>query len=92
MAGVLSGIEHIHSLELVHNDINPRNIMLDQEGHPYIIDFDTCLKKGERFGGGTLGWSKFPEISLPENDLYGVRVLRMYLEGKYDGMDPPPDV
>lgn len=66
--------------------------MLDEKGRAIIIDFNICLRKGERCKVGTPGWSKFPETSLPENDLYGLRVLRMYLEGKYDGIEPPPDV
>ncbi|KAK0639796.1 hypothetical protein B0T16DRAFT_463433 [Cercophora newfieldiana] len=28
-AGIESGIEHLHSLGLVNNDINPKNVMLD---------------------------------------------------------------
>jgi serine/threonine protein kinase len=33
----LEGIKHLHSLGLVHNDINPSNIMLDEHGIPVII-------------------------------------------------------
>lgn len=37
--GVLVGIENIHNLGLVHRDIKPVNICLDNKFEPYIIDF-----------------------------------------------------
>ncbi|KAK3349520.1 hypothetical protein B0T25DRAFT_610305 [Lasiosphaeria hispida] len=40
-AGMESGIKHIHSLGLVHNDINPKNVMLDGN-RVVLIDFDSC--------------------------------------------------
>ncbi|KAF8991076.1 kinase-like domain-containing protein [Cyathus striatus] len=47
ISGVRQGIDHIHSLELVHDDINPRNIMVDEDGEPIIIDFNSCVRPGE---------------------------------------------
>ena len=44
---LLAAIKHLHSLGLVHNDINPANIMLDQEGTLILIDFDSCRNIGE---------------------------------------------
>jgi len=41
LAGIESGIRHLHSLGLVHNDINPRNIMMDHD-KAVIIDFGSC--------------------------------------------------
>ncbi|SJL04266.1 uncharacterized protein ARMOST_07627 [Armillaria ostoyae] len=41
------GIKHIHGLGLIHNDINPNNIMLDADGTLVIIDFDSCRRAGE---------------------------------------------
>jgi serine/threonine protein kinase len=51
LAGILSSLGHIHALGLVHNDINPRNIVMDGESNPIIIDFNTGLKFGKEFGG-----------------------------------------
>lgn len=31
----------------MHNDLNPDNVMLDDDGTPVIIDFDICRKEGE---------------------------------------------
>ena len=38
--GIISGLDHMHSKGLYHNDITPRNIMLSekQKGVPEIID------------------------------------------------------
>jgi serine/threonine protein kinase len=38
--GIKDGVEHLHSLGIIHNDLNPRNVMLDSEDTPVIIDFD----------------------------------------------------
>ena len=42
MAGVLMGIEYLHSIDLCHNDICPRNVILEENGDgrtvPRIID------------------------------------------------------
>ncbi|KAJ7130614.1 hypothetical protein C8R44DRAFT_775883, partial [Mycena epipterygia] len=60
IAGIRLGLEHIHSLGYVHNDLNPRNIVLDKEFKvPIIIDFDSCYKIGESLKGkkaGTVDW------------------------------------
>jgi serine/threonine protein kinase len=42
--GIVSGVKFIHSLNLVHNDLNPRNIMLDELNNPVIVDFDSCKR------------------------------------------------
>ncbi len=58
LSQIKDGIRHLHGLGLVHTDINPFNIMLDTNGKPIIIDFDSCQKVGEQLGlkAGTEGW------------------------------------
>lgn len=41
-------ITHLHSLGIVHNDINPANIMVDEDGTFILIDFNSCQYIGER--------------------------------------------
>lgn len=41
-----SGLKHMHSLGLVHNDVNPRNIMRDGDDW-VLIDFGSCRRMGE---------------------------------------------
>ncbi|KAG5336307.1 hypothetical protein C0989_012209 [Termitomyces sp. Mn162] len=50
---VQAGVVHLHKLGLVHNDITPRHVMLDENGHAVIIDFDTCAVPGVACYPGT---------------------------------------
>lgn len=85
--GIRSGMGHLHSLGLCHNDINPSNIMFGDDDIPVIIDFDSADYIGRklRFKGGTPGWRQSnAEISSPENDYFGLRKIREFLEdGSY---------
>ena len=79
---VLAGISHLHKLGLVHNDINPRNIMLDDGGTAVIIDFDSTKRYGEPLGfkGGTLSWiGQDFEVAGPTNDHLAFHKLTHWL-------------
>ena len=39
-----SGLEHLHANNLVHRDLTPRNIMVDQAGRLIILDFGLALR------------------------------------------------
>ncbi|KAF6806266.1 serine/threonine-protein kinase [Colletotrichum plurivorum] len=85
--GIEDGIKHLHSLELVHNDLNPSNIMIDGSRW-VIIDFGSCRYKGESLDdvGRTYEWfDEAVHSSLPQNDLDALREIRNWLEGA------PPD-
>jgi serine/threonine protein kinase len=57
MAAIESGVKHLHSLGLAHNDLNPSNIMLNDSDVPIIIDLGSCRPFGrELLAGGTVGW------------------------------------
>jgi serine/threonine protein kinase len=81
LEGVKSGLDHLHSLGYIHDDINPRNIMLDKEGRGIIIDFDSCKKTGSRREGkcGTNGWTMDNDVASVENDHYSLHLLEKYL-------------
>ncbi|MDA9865167.1 protein kinase [bacterium] len=39
LAKMLDAIEHIHQLGILHRDISPDNILVNQQGEPILIDF-----------------------------------------------------
>ncbi|KAL6409955.1 Mitogen-activated protein kinase 8 [Ilyonectria robusta] len=81
LEGVESGIRYLHSLGLVHNDINPSNIMLDGDV-PIIIDFGSCRRVGESLEdvGRTYEWyDENVQLSVPKNDLDALEEIRIWL-------------
>ncbi|PSR75071.1 hypothetical protein BD289DRAFT_464087 [Coniella lustricola] len=74
---IKKGVAHLHRLGLIHNNLNPSNIMMDA-AKPVIIDFDSCKQVGKKLGlkAGTIGWEK-PGITTaePENDDYSIARL-----------------
>ena len=53
---IYSAVDHLHSLGLAHNDINPHNIMV-KDGALVLIDFGSCRPFGKRLESlGTEGW------------------------------------
>ena len=78
---ILQGIQHLHSLGLIHCDLNPMNIVMDGNT-PVIIDFDSCQRKGDKLGikAGSWGWTDESfEFAMPENDEYGLSKIRDFL-------------
>ena len=83
LRGIREGIRHLHSLGLIHCDINPANIVMDGDT-PVIVDFDSCQRNGEKLGikGGTPDWTREDfEFARPENDEYGLSKIRDFLLG-----------
>jgi serine/threonine protein kinase len=82
------GIRHLHGLGLVHNDINPSNVMLDKNDHAVIIDLDSCCQEGKVDAMcGTYMWTDDgydDNCAKRENDFCGLRKIRDWIE------DPEP--
>lgn len=80
---VKKGLEHVHSLGLVHNDLNPSNIVSD--GNTWvIIDFGSCRYEGESLDGVGRTYEWFDDAvrtSLPKNDLDALHEIQIWLEG-----------
>lgn len=82
--GVLAGIQHLHSLNIVHNDITPSNIMLKEDGTPVIIDFGSCQIVGASLQGvpRTHGWhNEEVDITSKKNDIDAFTELKTWLTG-----------
>lgn len=78
---IQKGIQHLHSLGLIHCDINSSNIFMNRDT-PVIGDFDSCQREGEILGlkAGTRGWtSEQFKFARPENDYYGLSKIRDFL-------------
>jgi eukaryotic-like serine/threonine-protein kinase len=43
---IASGLEKAHELGIVHRDIKSNNIIVNAEGHAYILDFGVALRTG----------------------------------------------
>lgn len=81
LAGIEDDIKHIHSLGLVHNDINPANIMLDDD-RAVIIDHGPCRKLGQSLEGVGRTYEWYDEKiqqSVFENDLNALEEIRIWL-------------
>lgn len=81
LAGIESGIRHLHSLGLVHNDINPTNIMRDGD-KAIIIDSGSCRAVGESLEdvGRTYEWcDEKVQHAVFENDLNALEEIRIWL-------------
>lgn len=89
LAGILAGIKHLHSLGLVHKDINPANVMLDEDGTLVLIDFDSCRYVGESLHETgtkrTYHWhDPSVDVSLEKNDFDAFKDLHVWLAGSPD--------
>jgi serine/threonine protein kinase len=40
IGGLRAGIEHLHTLEYAHNDLNPMNVAMGKDDQPVILDLD----------------------------------------------------
>ncbi|KAF2013916.1 kinase-like protein [Aaosphaeria arxii CBS 175.79] len=86
MQALQSAISHLHSLHWAHNDLNPSNILINEEGMPVLIDFGSAREVGMKLGTsrGTKGWIdcelKDYHTSDYGHDLFALEKLRTWLD------------
>ena len=76
LQAIADGLAVVHAAGIVHGDVTPQNIMIDDRGYVTIIDFGFASKPVETAGsttakpvepsgplGGTLGWAAPEQIA-----------------------------
>ncbi|KAH8655655.1 kinase-like domain-containing protein [Xylariales sp. PMI_506] len=86
---ILDALQYMHSLKLVHNDVNPSNILYDKSGMLALSDFDSTRHEGESLRETatkrTHEWHTVDnDVSAVENDLQAFEELKTWLLGSVD--------
>ena len=79
---LIQGLEYLHSNEIIHKDVKPENIILNNKGYAFLTDFGTAsLVKENNYkeNSGTPGYMA-PEIICRQNhglvsDFFAIGVI-----------------
>ena len=85
MEQILKAVSHIHTHDIIHRDLNPRNIMITKDNDVRIIDFSQSAnqndKKVSKFAGELLYTA--PEVfegkTTVQSDMWTLGVVLYYV-------------
>jgi serine/threonine protein kinase len=84
LRSMLGTLSYIHNLKpaLVHRDINPKNIIMDNQGRVFLVDFGTAGLMAENTFAGTIGYIPPEQMygkAVPASDIYALGLTIIYL-------------
>jgi len=95
---ICKGLKAAHDMDVVHRDIKPQNILVDQQGNPKILDFGIARKVTQKSNS----ISGSPKYMAPEQiqntgtdvrtDIYALGIIMFYmftLKEPFVGKTPP---
>lgn len=72
LLGVCNALSVLHSLDLVHRDVKPENVMVQQDGRVVLIDFNASRKVSEASKDtvimGTVGYVAPEQLGILQSD------------------------
>ncbi len=96
---ICEALDYMHREGVIHRDLTPSNIMLDEDGHVYLADFGLALLRDIGTKGEIFGSPHYiaPEQAIssadavPQSDLYAVGVILFEMftgELPFDAQEP----
>jgi serine/threonine protein kinase len=84
LSGIKDGLRHLHELKIIHNDINPANILTTEDKTPVVSDFDSSSCPGANIPHSKRihGWYD-PTVCVAQEskDFEALFELRIWLTG-----------
>lgn len=86
ISGVIDGIAYSHFMGVTHCDMKPENILIANDGHPVLLDFNLSRRSGEQepqYVGGTVAYMSPQRLrsldsngeGKPSDDIFAIGVI-----------------